>query len=448
MEKLDLAIIGSGPGGYVAAIRAAQLGRKVTLFEKGNIGGTCLNVGCIPSKALLHAGNQYQQTKSADIYGITSSDVHLDFEKLMTWKDTKVVNTLRAGVNQLLKKNKVEIIIGEAKFNSDNSLLSNGKTYQFKDCLIATGSTPVELKIAPFGHRVLDSTGLLNIKEKPESLIVIGAGYIGSELAQAFATLGTKVTLVEATPNVLPGFDTSLIKPVLNNFKELGINVLTNTQVTKVEEHKDHVVVSYGNESLKADYVLVSVGRRPNTNNLDLDKTKVQLTDKGLIKVNKKCQTTQENIYAIGDIIEGHQLAHKASYEAKVVARVLAGQKAQVDYKAMPAVCYTSPEIATTGLQDLSGVEVSEFPLMANSRSIASTNTQGFVRLLSDKEDLTILGAQLVGENVSELLTILTLAIEVGLTLEDIALTVFPHPSYAEAIMDAAEIGLGLPIHL
>jgi len=448
MKKIDLAIIGAGPGGYVAAIRAAQLGRKVTLFEKGDIGGTCLNVGCVPSKALLHVGHQYQNMLHVDSIGLSTNDVNLDFDKMMNWKNTKVVNTLKGGVTSLLKKNKVEIVPYEAKFSSSDSLISNNEVYQFKDCLLATGSEPVQLKIAPFGKRILDSTGALNLKEKPKTMAVIGAGYIGSELAQAYASLGTKVTIIEATSSVLPGFDASLTKEVLTNFKQLGMEVLVDTLVTKVSETEDKVVVEFNEEHLEVDYVLVAVGRKANTYSLNLDKTKVKITDRGLIQINEYCQTTQPNIYAIGDIVEGLQLAHKASYEAKLVAETLAGQKSKVDFKAIPAVCYTYPEIATTGEQDLSKGKVSEFPLMANSRSIATSRTQGFIRVLTDKEDHTILGAQLVGDNVSELISILTIAIETGLTLDDISLTIFPHPSVSEAIMDAAELGLGLPIHI
>lgn len=448
MKKLDLAIIGSGPGGYVAAIRAAQLGRNVTLFEKGEIGGTCLNVGCIPSKALLHVGHEYQAMLSNEMIGLSAEKVNLDFEKMMKWKDTKVVKALSNGVSALLKKNKVEVIKEFVKFDSENTLITNNETYQFKDCLIATGSKPVELKIAKYSNRILDSTGALNLKEKPETMVVIGAGYIGSELAQAYATLGTKVTLIEATPHVLPGFDPSLTKEVINTFKNLNMDVLVNTTVTQVEEKEHSVLVKYNDQSLEVDYVLVAVGRQANTQDLNLSKTKVEVTQRGLIKVNKHCQSSQPNIYAIGDIVEGLQLAHKASYEAKVVAEVLAGKKTQVDYKAMPAVCYTSPEIATTGLQETKGMTVSEFPLVANSRSIASNNVNGFIRLISDPKDQVIVGAQLVGDNVSELLSTITLAIESGLTLEDISLTIFPHPSVSEAIMDASELGLGYPIHI
>jgi len=461
MNALDTVIIGSGPGGYVAAIRAAQLGQQVTIIERNVIGGTCLNVGCVPSKALLQAGHTYQELLHAEKFGITATG-SLDFEKTQAWKNTQVVQKLRMGVTQLLKKNKVNIVFGEAKFASKESInvTFEGKTetYTFKNAILAVGSRPIEIKAAPFGKRIVDSTGLLNTPTLPKTLSVIGAGYIGSELAEAFAAFGTKVTLIEATPGILPGFNTKLSDLVKRNLTKLGVTILTDALVLSSKEDEDKVTLTYKKaeveQTLDSDMVLVSVGRRPNTDQLNIGVSGIELDPKGFVKVNKQSQTTNPKVYAIGDITLGLALAHKASYEAKIVAEAIAGHKVQIDYKAMPAVCYTTPEIATTGksleealAQNLKAV-ATDFPLAANSRAIAAAKTEGFVRIIHDEKSKLILGAQIAGVNASEIISVITLAIETGLTLEDVALTIFPHPSVSEAIMDNTEAGLGYPIHI
>ena len=461
MNPLDTVIIGSGPGGYVAAIRAAQLGQQVTIIERNVIGGTCLNVGCVPSKALLQAGHTYLSLKHASKYGITATGT-LDFTQTQTWKNTQVVEKLRMGVTQLLKKNKVTVLKGEARFSGKNTLsvTSDGKSedYSFKNCIIATGSRPIEIKAAPFGPRIVDSTGILNTSTLPESLVVIGAGYIGSELAEAMASFGTKVTVIEATPTILPGFNTKLSDLVKRNLTKLGVTLLTDAKVTATQEHADKVTVTYvkgdATQTVDAELVLVSVGRRPNTDGLNLAAAGLATDPKGLIPVNAQSRTNNPQIYAIGDVVAGLALAHKASYEAKIVAEAIAGHKVAVDYKAMPAVCYTTPEIATTGktVEEATAAgfsaKATDFPLAANSRAIAAGKTDGFVRIVHDEKSKVILGAQIAGESASEIISTLTVAIETGLTLEDIALTIFPHPTVAEAIMDNTEVGLGFPIHV
>lgn len=461
MNALDTLIIGSGPGGYVAAIRAAQLGQSVTIVERNVIGGTCLNVGCVPSKALLQAGHTYQEILHADKFGINAIGT-LDFDKTQTWKNTQVVQKLRSGVTQLLKKNKVNILFGEAKFASKESvtITSEGKseTYTFKNLILAVGSRPIEIKAAPFSKRIVDSTGILNTPFLPKTLSVIGAGYIGSELAEAFAAFGTKVTLIEATPGILPGFNTKLSDLVKRNLTKLGVTILTDALVLSSKEDEDKVTLTYKKDNaehtIDSELVLVSVGRRPNTDQLNLAVSGIETDPKGFVKVNKQSKTTNPKVYAIGDITAGLALAHKASYEAKIVAEAIAGHKVEIDYKAMPAVCYTTPEIATTGksleecqAQGLKAI-ATDFPLAANSRAIAASKTEGFVRIIHDEKSKLVLGAQIAGVNASEIITIVTLAIETGLTLEDIALTIFPHPSVSEAIMDNTEAGLGYPIHI
>lgn len=462
MSSLDTVIIGSGPGGYVAAIRASQLGQKVTIIEKADIGGTCLNVGCVPSKALLNIGHHLRELKELNTFGIDVKESSFDFEKAQKFKDQRVVKKLRMGITGLLQKNKVDVISGVADFTSANSIevTSDGKktSYTFKNAIIAVGGRPVELKFLPKDERILDSSTALNLKECPKSMIVIGAGYIGSELSEAYANLGTKITLIEGTSNILPGFSTDLSSLVAKNFKKLGIDVITDAMVESAEVKDNQVNLKYkhNNEvkTVSADYVLVSVGRRPNTDLLSLDKAKVELAERGLIKVDAQSRTTNKNIYAIGDVCEGLALAHKASYEAKVVAEVISGSKNIIDYKCIPAVCYTTPEISSVGLSldEAKAIEkkakASDFPFQANSRSIASGDTEGYVRLIYEEKTELLLGAQVVGTHASEMITNCAIAIENSLTLEDIALTIFPHPSFAEAIMDNAEIGLGYPIHL
>lgn len=461
MNILETVIIGSGPGGYVAAIRASQLGQHVTLIEKSVIGGTCLNVGCVPSKALLQAGHAYQAVLHANRYGITASCL-LDFDKTQAWKNTQVVAKLRAGVTQLLKKNKVDLIYGEAQFISKNRLrITSGDQAEevgFKKAILAIGSRPIAIKAAPYGVRIVDSTGLLNIAYLPKTLCVIGAGYIGSELAEAFAALGSKVTLIEATPSILPGFNLKCSDLVKRNLMKLGVTIVTEALVKASVEDPDKVTLTYQKAGqdymIETEIVLVAVGRCPNTDLIDPLAAGIELTSKGQVIVNRQSQSTNPDVYAIGDITAGLALAHKASYEAKIVAEVIAGQHREIAYKAMPAVCYTTPEIAMTGLsiddclaQNINA-KTADFPLAANAKAIAQAQTEGFIRLIFEESTNRILGAQIAGASASEIITMITLAIENGLTLNDVAATIFPHPSISEAMMDCTEVGLGYPIHI
>lgn len=461
--ELDTVVIGAGPGGYVAAIRAAQMGQNVAIVEKEFIGGVCLNVGCIPSKALITAGEQFTQAQNADIFGVTASDVKIDFKKTQEWKQNEVVNRLTSGVEMLLKKNKVEILEGEAFFMDSNNLRvmrdDGAQSYSFNHAIIATGSRPIELKAFKWSERVLDSTGALALEEIPESLVVIGGGYIGSELAGVYAGLGSKVTILEGLDSILGGFDKDMVKLVERQFKSNGTEIVTNAMAKGVEETENGVIVTYeskGEEkTVEADYVLVTVGRRPNTDELGLELAGIDVDDRGLIKVDEQGRSVSaSNIFAIGDVVPGAALAHKASYEGKIAAEAISGKKVAVDYRAMPAVAFTNPEIASVGYTmdeaKEAGLDVkaSKFPFAGNGRALSMNRGEGFIRLVTTKEDNIIVGAQVAGVNASDLIAELGLAIESGMNATDLALTIHAHPTLAETVMDAAEAALGLPIHM
>lgn len=459
--EVDTLVVGSGPGGYVAAIRAAQLGQKVTIVEKENLGGVCLNVGCIPSKALISVGHRYASAKDSDDMGISASDVKLDFTKAQAFKDS-VVKKLTGGVEGLLKGNKVDIVKGEAYFVDSNTAKvmdeKSSQTYKFKNAIIATGSRPVEIPSFKYSKRVINSTGALNLEEVPGHLVVIGGGYIGTELGSAYANLGSKVTIIEGADDILAGFEKQMTQIVKKGLKKKGVEVVVKASAKGVEESDSGVVVTYeakGEEQkVEADYVLVTVGRRPNTDEIGLAEMGIKMSDRGLIEVDKQCRTSVSNIYAIGDIVAGPQLAHKASYEGKVAAEAISGEKSEVDYLAIPAVCFTDPELATVGLNEQQAkdegyeVTIGKFPFAANGRALALNATDGFVKLVARKEDGLLLGAQIVGENASDMIAELGLAIEAGMTLEDIAMTIHAHPTLGEISMEAAEVALGKPIHM
>ncbi|HEC2220826.1 TPA: dihydrolipoyl dehydrogenase [Staphylococcus delphini] len=458
--ETDTIVIGAGPGGYVAAIRAAQLGQKVTIVEKGNLGGVCLNVGCIPSKALLNVSHRFEQAQHGADIGITAENVSLDFDKVQSFKGS-VVSKLTGGVESLLKGNKVEIVRGEAYFVDEHSLRvmddKSAQTYNFKNAIVATGSRPIQIPNFEFGGRILDSTGALNLQEVPKKLVVVGGGYIGSELGTAYANFGTEVTILEGAKEILGGFEKQMVAPVKKEMKAKGMIIETEALAKSAEETDNGVKVTYevkGEEkTIEADYVLVTVGRRPNTNELGLEEVGVKLTDRGLVEVDKQSRTSVDSIYAIGDIVPGLPLAHKASYEAKIAAEAIAGQNSEVDYIGMPAVCFTEPELAQVGYTEAQAkeegldIKASKFPYQANGRALSLNDTNGFVKLVTLKEDDTLIGAQVVGTNASDVIAELGLAIEAGMNAEDIALTVHAHPTLGEMSMEAAEKALGLPIH-
>lgn len=460
--ELDTVVIGSGPGGYVAAIRASQMGQKVAIVEKEHIGGVCLNVGCIPSKALIAAGHKFQEAQHSQTFGVNSEKVTLDFAQTQEWKEKEVVGKLTKGVEGLLKKNKVEILEGEAFFVDEHTLRvmdeKSAQTYSFNNAIVATGSRPVEIPGFKFGERVLDSTGALALTEVPKKMAIVGGGYIGSELAGVYANLGTEITILEGLPSILNGFDKDMVKLVEKNFKDRGVEIVTEAMAKEATPTDDGVTVKYeakGEEkSLDVDYVLVTVGRRPNTDELGLEQAGVEVGERGLIGVDEQGRTNIDSIFAIGDVVPGPALAHKASYEAKIAAEAISGKKVAVDYRAIPAVAFTDPEIATVGLTEAEAkeegldIKVTKFPLGGNGRALSLNATEGFVRLITTKEDHVILGAQVAGISASDIIAELGLAIESGMNAEDIALTIHGHPSLGEVVMDAAEAALGLPIHM
>ncbi|MDB4867778.1 MAG: lpdA [Cohnella sp.] len=458
---IDLLVIGAGPGGYVAAIRAAQLGQKVIIADKGKWGGVCLNVGCIPSKAMINAAHHYEAMLHADTYGLKAEKVSVDFGKVQEYKSS-VVGKMTGGVEMLLKANKVQMFPGEVMFiNEHEARLFNDQEsprYRFKNCIIATGSRPIELKPFPFGGRILSSTEALSLPEVPKSLVVIGGGYIGIELGQMYSKFGTKVTILEGLDTIMAGFDKDMSQLVAKKLKKANVDVVTGAKASSAEQNDKEVTVTYevGGESktVTADYMLVTVGRRPNTDGeLGLDLIGIKVNDRGLIEVDDQCRTNFPHIFAIGDIVPGAALAHKASYEAKVAAEAIAGLPSKVDYKCIPAVAFSDPECASVGYTEKEAkdkglnVKSSKFPFGGNGRAVTLGGSDGFMKIIHDVDTGLVLGAQIAGVEASNMISELALAIEMGATIEDIALTIHPHPTLGEITMDTAELAMGHPIH-
>ena len=458
---IDTLVIGAGPGGYTAAIRAAQLGQSVLIVEKAKLGGVCLNVGCIPSKALISAAHRYESMLHSASMGISAGDVKVDFAQVQNFKES-VVDKLTSGVASLLKANKIQLFNGEAMFINENEARvfneQEAPRYRFKNCIIATGSRPIELKAFPFGGRILSSTEALSLQEIPKSLVVIGGGYIGIELGQMYAKFGTKVTVIEGMDTVLPGFEPELTQLVAKKLKQSGVEVFTGAKAESAEQTDHDVTVTFSvngeSKQVTADYLLVTVGRRPNTDGeLGLDLIGLKMDERGYIEVDEQGRTSIPHIFAIGDIVKGPALAHKAMYEAKVAAEAIAGMPSTVDYKCIPLVVFSDPECASVGLTEAEAkakgyqAVAGKFPFAINGRALSLNETDGFVKIVADKETGIVLGAQIAGAEASNLIAELGLAIEMAATLEDLGLTIHAHPTLGELIMEAADVALGHPIH-
>lgn len=447
-ESVETLVIGSGPGGYVAALRAAQLGMKTAIVERNQLGGVCTNVGCIPSKALIAESHRYELLKL-----FNSVDAAASFKNAQEFKQG-IVNKQAGGVSYLLKTAGVSILEGEARLVDEHTAIisqsGQEKTLSFKNAILATGSRPIELQAFPVGGRVLSSTEALSLPEIPNSLVVIGGGYIGVELGQMYAKFGTKVTILEGGDQVLPGFEPELVSPVGRQLKADGIKMITGATAVNVVQSPDAITLHYlknqEQQHVTAEYVLVTVGRKANTDgNLGLDRIGLPVTSRGLIETDEQCRTAIRNIFAIGDITSGPALAHKASYEAKIAAEAIAGLPSEVDYRAIPLVVFSDPELASVGLSETEA-KAKGIPLVIgkstfgiNGRALALRRTEGFVKIVADPTSGIVIGAQIVGVEASTLVSELALAIEMGATVEDLAMTIHPHPTLGEVIMEAAE---------
>jgi len=458
----QVVVVGAGPGGYVAALRLAQLGKDVILVDKGpRLGGVCLNVGCIPSKALIHVADLAYEVQHGERMGLSVDGLTVDLPKMVEWKDG-IVERLTGGVEFLCSKNGVEVVYGSARFLSDRSLQVSGgdgvTEVQFESVVIATGSSAMELPNLPFdGERVISSTEALSLQEVPSRLVVVGAGYIGLELGTVYAKLGSEVTVVEFLPEILPGLDRDAAKALQRRLKKLKVNLLMKHRAVSFEDGENPALLAIGPDDqeirIPADLVMMSVGRVPRSADLGLEEIGVVTDDKGFITVNDRQQTSVPGIYAVGDVAGGMLLAHKAYQEAKVAAEVIAGEPAAFDNVAIPAVVYTDPEVAWTGLTETEAVEqgyevvTGTFNFKASGRAMTLDATDGFIKAIADAETKQLLGVIAVGRGVSELIGEATLALEMGAFLEDVGLTIHAHPTMSEAFQEAVEAALGKAVH-
>lgn len=459
-EKCDLLIIGAGPGGYAAAIRAGQLGIDTIVIDRQPPGGTCLNVGCIPSKALIHVANDFEKARhfaKDSVIGISASEPKIDLAKTVAWKDG-IVKRLNQGVSGLMKKAKVRHITGEAEIVDGKTVTvtTDGEQTRIvtKTLLIATGSQPVALPFLPFDETVISSTEALSLTKLPKKLVVIGGGYIGLEMGTAFAKLGVQTTIVEAAGQLLPQYDAELVAPVAKRLKALGVTIHLNTKATGAD--KKGLAVQYEDgsaDSLPADKTLVTVGRKPAVTGYGLDGLMLD-RDGAFIRINEQCATSMRGVYAIGDVTGEPMLAHRAIAQGEMVAEHISGIAREWDKRVIPAICFTDPEIVSAGLSPQEatdqGIEIitNSFPFLANSRAMTMEDESGFVRIVARKDNHLVLGIQAVGGGVAELSASFGLAIEMGARLEDIAGTIHAHPTQGEAFQEAALRTLGHALHI
>jgi dihydrolipoamide dehydrogenase len=463
-NHFDVVVIGSGPGGYAAAFRAAGLDKHVALIEKDNVlGGVCLNKGCIPSKALLHISQTIEEAANLGTKGVKFSSPKIELDRVREWKD-EVVGKLNKGIAQIAKARNVQIYRGTAEFISENEINivyeSDSKTISFDNAIIATGSRPTLIPSIPNDHpSVMTSKEALQLEDIPKTLLVIGGGYIGLEMATVYNSLGSQVTVVEMLDSLLPGADKDIVRLLQHKLKKTFHKIMVKSKVVEVKPNKEKtlsVMIDNNGKTIteKFNKVLVSVGRKPNTENLGLEKIEIQFTDQGFIRVDKKQKTNVKNIYAIGDIAGEPMLAHKATHEGKVAAEVIAGLPASFDAKSIPAVIFTNPEVAWTGLteteaqaQEINYKKV-EFPWGASGKAIATGQPIGKTKLLFNPDNGKLLGASIVGAHAGDIISEAALAIEMGAKADDISLTIHPHPTLSETLANAAEIFSGTVIDI
>lgn len=458
----DIVVIGGGPGGYVAALRAAQLGKDVIIVENEGLGGICLNHGCIPTKAVIHASDFYDRIKDMAATGVIVKDYTVDYKKMKEWKEG-ILKKLGGGIQTLCDKYGVEVIKGKGVFASSTELHIEGKSdvtaIKFKHAIIATGSLPIEVPGFPFfDEDVMSSRDALSLKEIPHKLAIIGGGYIGTEMGTVYGKLGSEVHIVEMQDRLIPTLEKEIVDVVAKKLKGFNVNAHLKSKALGMEKRDGKVILKIEEDGkpveIPCDKILVVVGRRPNSKDMGLDKTKVQLDSKGFITVNERQQTTDPNIFAIGDVVGQPMLAHKASKEGKVAAEVICGKPSAFDNKVIPFVVFNDPEIASVGLTESQAAEkgidvkVGKFPFAALGRAQTLNQTDGFVKTVIDAKTGVLLGVHAVGPSVSDIISEAALAIEMGATAEDIALTIHPHPTLGEAVMESAEAALGTSVHI
>jgi dihydrolipoamide dehydrogenase len=454
--KTEVAVIGAGPGGYVAAIRLAQLGKKVVLIEENKLGGTCLNYGCIPSKALINAANFFDKIKKSSDIGINAENVKIDFKKMQEWKNNIVLKLVK-GVEFLCKKNDITIVKGMALFESANKLKINGteECIEFENAIIATGSETVEIPGLKFdGKTVISSREALYMEDIPKNLAIIGGGYIGLEIGTAYAKLGSKVSIIELSDQILQGFDKSIMSILHKKLERLEVKIFLNSKAEKIDGNS--LIIhskEKGKISLEADKILVAVGRKPNTTALGMENTNIKIDERGFIKVDNHLRTNEKNIFAVGDVSLGPMLAHKASYQGKLAAEIINGDKTTYENVIVPAAIFTDPEIATIGMTENEAIKhgikikMGKFPLSASGRAMTKNETEGFIKLITDEND-KLLGAEIFGSEASEIISEISLAIKMNAKSEDIASTIHPHPTLSETLGEAAEATIGKAIHM
>ena len=455
----DVAVLGSGPGGYTAAFRAADLGQSVILIERySTIGGVCLNVGCIPSKALLHTAKVITDAEDTGSHGVTFTKPEIDIEKLRDWKSNKVVRKLTMGLSQMAKQRGVQVVEGHGQFISPNQITvttpdGSRKVVGFQSAIIAAGSQPTKIPGTPDDERIMDSTGALELKDIPKKLLIIGGGIIGLEMGTVYDAMGSAVSVVELTDGLIQGCDRDIVRPLHKRMAKRFENIWLGTKVTKMDAKKEGILVYFeGVDAPKEalfDRVLVAVGRKPNGLHIGADKAGVAVDNQGFIAADKQMRTNVHHIYAIGDIIGQPMLAHKATHEGKIAAEVIAGEKVEFQAIAIPSVAYTDPVLAWAGITEEEAleknieIEKAVFPWAASGRAIATNRTEGMTKLIFDKKTNRIIGAAIVGTNAGELIAETVLSIEMGADAHDIGLSIHPHPTLSESIAMASEMKEG-----